>query len=181
MHIVIATPLYPPDIENPAPYVKELAGRLINNHEITIVTYGHLPEQVQGVNIITVRKNIPLLFRLFAYGKALRRVTKNADIIYAENGPSVELPISLVSLVTRVPLVVHVGDKLAHKHASSHFLLRVIERLSHRRAEKIITDIPSLKPEIFPLEQVRTTNQNAWNESWEKHVQMLEHTLTHAK
>lgn len=180
MRIVLATPLYPPDTEDPAPYVKELARHLASQHIITIVTYGRLPENVPGVQIVAVNKRRPLPLRLIAYTMALRRVARDADVLYAQNGPSTELPAGLVALVTRTPLVMHIGDPVAHEHAATHPLLRLIERFAFSRAQAVITDSPLPRPEILPLEPEPVAAQDAHRVSWEMHLRTLENTFTHA-
>jgi hypothetical protein len=49
MKIVIATPIYPPELGGPATYTKELATRLANIHDITIVAFTNAPQPVSGV------------------------------------------------------------------------------------------------------------------------------------
>ena len=65
MKILIVTPLYPPDIAGHSAYVKELALRLREAHTVTILAYNHIPEKIEGVNIITIQKHLPTLVRLF--------------------------------------------------------------------------------------------------------------------
>jgi len=171
MRIVVATPLYPPDIAQPAPYVKELVSRL--GKDAVVLTYGHLPEQVAGVDIVAIDKRFPLPVRLFLYTRALWRQLRTADVLYLQNGPSVELPALIALAVRRTPLVVHIADKAAHDFAHHHGLRRVLERMVFSRARAIVTNTPPLRPEILPLEAYPTTQLETWEQTWHNHLSEL--------
>ena len=179
MKIILATPLYPPDIAEPAPFIKELATRLKEHHEIAIVTYGHLPEKIPGVTIRAVDKRQPLFVRLFQYTVLLFKSAKKAEFIFAENGASVELPVALVTLFLRRPLLVHIGDQGAHARASSNVLLRAVERLAHMSAHTVLTEGPLPRPEILPFAPEPRAALDAYEVSWEKYLEQLEHIFTH--
>ncbi len=174
MRIVLATPLYPPDVEDLAQYVKELAQRLSTKHMITIITYGYMPEKIPNVKIITVNKHNVLPLRLIAYTASLLHETCNTDIIYAQNGPSTELPVGLVALVSNTPLIMHIGDQIAHKRISNNMFKQIIEKFAFHKAKTIITDSPIKLPEIIPFEDKSLIAQNLYNISWKKHVSILE-------
>ncbi len=174
MKIIIATPLYPPDIASPAPYVKELAKRLKEKHEITVVIYGHLPEKVPGVSFVCVDKRHPLPLRLLRFSFALWKAVRDADMLYCENGASVELPAGLVTLFTRRPLIVHIGDPIARKNAEKNYLLKYIERFAARRAREVINETPTPRPEIIPLDPTPQAELDAYEKSWNTHINTLE-------
>ncbi len=181
MRILLATPLYPPDIAEPAPYVKELAKRLSKEHIVTIVAYGTLPEKIQGVRIIAVNKRRPLLLRLLAYTTALVRASRDADLIYAENGASVELPAGLVALITGRPLVIHIGDKDAHERAARNKLYFFIEKFAILRAQRTIIETPMKRPEILPLEPRPDAALAAYEASWSMHFNSLNTIFAHER
>ena len=172
MKIVLATPLYPPDIAEPAPYVKELARRLAPDHQVTVLAYGRLPEKVPGVTIVAIDKRRPLPVRLFLYTIALLRAARSADIVYTQNGPSVELPVAVVNFFLRRPLVARWGDEAAHTYAQKKFMRRTVERLAFGGA-KIVTGSPLPRPEILPFEPQPTDALAAWEESWQMHLREL--------
>jgi hypothetical protein len=178
MHIVLATPLYPPDIAPPAPYVKELAKRLSGGHQVTIVTYGKLPEQVAGVQIIAVPKNRMLLARLIQYTRHLLRAARKADILYAQNGASVELPLLLVSFITTTPIVLCFGDAAAHARTKSRPILRYLERMARARAKSVVHDVPPSRPIILPLEPRPEQELLAYEMEWRDHANKLERLFT---
>lgn len=180
MKVVLATPLYPPEIVPPAPYVKELAKRLARLHDVTIVAYARLPEKVPGARIIGVNKRRPLPLRLLSYFFALLGAARRADIIYAMNGASVELPATLVTFITGRPLVFHIGDTAAHERVKRSRLLRAIERLAFSRAKEIVTDAPAARPEILPFEPYPADAVAAYERSWEAHLRALEGAFGHA-
>ncbi|OGZ18554.1 MAG: hypothetical protein A2494_02595 [Candidatus Lloydbacteria bacterium RIFOXYC12_FULL_46_25] len=179
MKIVIATPLYPPDIGDPAPYVKELAKRLAENDEVTVVSYGRLPEKVFGASFVSIEKRHPLPLRLLRFTIALFRATRKADVLYAENGASVELPAGIVALLTKKPLVLHIGDKVAQDKAESGVLLRSIHTFAHGRARKVIQIIPKTRPEILPFTERPDAEFDAYERSWNTHIHELEEIFTH--
>ncbi len=180
MRIVLATPLYPPEIAEPGPYIKELAKRLVKLHGVTIVAYARLPEKVPGVRIVAVDKRQPLLRRLISFFFALLHAAREADIIYAMNGASVELPVALLSLFMSRPLIVRIGDMAAHERARSGWL-RSIERSAFTRARRVITDGPAPRPEILPFETFPAEQLGTHERSWEEHLRMLEDLFTHAR
>jgi Glycosyl transferase 4-like domain len=180
MKIVLATPLYPPEIAEPAPYVKELAKRLTKLHEVTVVAYARLPEAVPGLRIIAVDKRRLLLVRLLAYFFALLRAARRADLVYAMNGASVELPAIFATFFIGRPFVFHVGDTAAHERAKRSRILRFIERSAFSRAKRVLNDSPGARPEIIPLEPFPAEKMTAYERSWQAHIDVLEDTFSHA-
>jgi len=169
MRVLISTPLYPPDIEPQARYVKELAIRLSDTHEVTLLTYGRIPERIPRVTIHAVPKHIPLVVRLIVYTRALWSMQKSADAIFSENGASVELPLMLVSLLSRVPIVFHEGDVCAQERNKGDVLFKTIHRLAARGAKKL-TGTPLQKPEVFRHLPFPKTAYAAYADSWQKHI-----------
>ncbi len=168
MRIVLATPLYPPEIADAAVYAKELARRLAENHDITVVAYTHLPEQLPGVTVIAVDKLQSRVSRILAFRTALARAARCADVVIAINGASVELPV----LVTRHPRLVFVtADATAHARGGA------LERLAARRADAVLTEVPPQKPEILPLEPEPTIALAAWKDAWQTHLAELDSLL----
>ncbi len=112
MKIVLATPLYPPEIGGPATYVKELAHKLRDEHEVTIVAYASTSEKVPGTTLITVSKRRALPVRLAKFTYELWRVSRRADVVYVQNAVAAGLPAVIVRLLTRTPVVLKfVGDE----------------------------------------------------------------------
>lgn len=173
MKIVITTPLYPPDTAPLAVYTKELAKRLSKDNSVIVITYAHMPEKLDGVKIISVNKRQPLPLRLISFTYTLFKNSKDADIIYTENGASVELPVFVSSLLKRRPLILHIGDKPAFEHAEKSFLLRMIKNLICRRANEVVTDTPMERPEILPFVENDSSEEIKYEESWEKHTTQL--------
>jgi hypothetical protein len=169
MRILIATPLYPPEVADAAAYAKELARRLAEHHDVTVAAYAHLPEELPGVKVIAVEKRQPRFGRLAAFRKALTRAAREADAVIAINGASVELPL----LSTSIPFVFCLADHAAH--ARSGFL----ERITHARARGIVNDIPPRRPEILPLEPEPKDALAAWESAWQDHLRALDTLLHH--
>lgn len=174
MKILLATPLYPPDIEQPAPQVKELATRLSSSHEVHVLTYGRLPEQIPGVQITAVSKARALPLRLVSFMLALHKLTRTCDVMYIQNGASVELPASIVSMLTRKPLILHFGDTRAHDWADRSFVYKIIENFASRIARKTVSDLPPVRPEIVPFAPYPAKALEAYESGWRTHIQALE-------
>ncbi len=191
MRLLIATPLYPPDIAPLAVYVKELSRRLSKEGvSVTVLAYGHLPEQIPDVEIIPIRKDQPLISRLLAFANALRKATRNADILLLPNGASVELPAFIISLFTRTPIIFAVTDHVALTGATRRTVLRRIFCRIYARAKEIIHDVdmtlpctdskksillptPLPRPEILPFTQFPTDAFTRYEDSWKTHITNL--------
>lgn len=181
MKIVLATPLYPPDIAESAAYVKELATRLRKEHDVTIVAYAHIPERVPGVAIVTVEKRQPLPLRLTAYFGALWRASRGADILFVENGASVELPAALVSLFRGQQLTMHLGDIPAYNRSEKKLTLRMIGHFARARSHAVIAESPLERPEILPFVPLPTEAQATYEASWGAHLATLATAFTYAR
>jgi hypothetical protein len=178
MKVVIATPLYPPDLAEPAPYSKELARRLVGAHDVTVLAYGYLPEAVPGVKVEVVNKRQPLPVRLFLYTLSLLGAAKNADVVIAENGPSVALPAGLVARLVRIPFIMHVGDAAAHAHGINS-AYGFPERLLEGAAAKVVSDMPLPRPEVLPFGIPAAHSPEAYEASWETHLAALFAGMNH--
>lgn len=199
MKLLIATPLYPPDIAPLAVYVKELARRLGGHLDVTVIAYAQIPEKVPGVRIVPVVKNIPLPFRLAQFTKVLAREARKHDVLFVQNGASVELPASLVSFVCSTPMIVHLGDAVARASAEKRSVLKKIFNLVLSRATRVVYDehiitptlddpkkviivpLPLQRPEILPFHEYPSDAMDAYEHSWDMHIQSLIEIFNHAK
>lgn len=189
----MVTPLYPPDIAGAAPYIKELATRLKSDYSITVLTYGHLPEQIPGVRIVSTSKRDHLFVRLFYFARTLTRELAHADVVFIENGPSVELP-SIFALCTyRKKVLMHVGDTRALMGSIARARHRLILRLAWRKATQVLIPEyvdplslqsvhtkkiqyipdPEQRPEIHPLLDYPQARFDAYELSWKAHLAVL--------
>jgi hypothetical protein len=168
MHIVLATPLYPPDIADPAPYTYELARRLSLRHTVTVVTYGRFPEVIANVTIRAVDKRLPTRTRLTQFTHELQAATKDADVLYIQSGMSAELPAMFVHKPT---LRMYWRQSAEQKNKS--ILRRGIAYLIKRRVTIVEPDESLERPEILPFtDDVRA--HALWDKAWDRHIVMLE-------
>lgn len=179
MRILLLTPLYPPDVAEPAPYIKELSRRLAREHEVTVLAYGRLPEQVAGVRMVMINKLLPLPVRLLRYTLVLFSEVLRADAVYAENGPSVEVPAIVATSITRKPLIVHLGDRHAYHRAKESALFGLIARVAEQRAQRVVAGSPLPRPEILPFGPRPDTALAAYEASWSAHLKDIADALTH--
>ncbi len=174
MKILILSPLFPPDVGAPAPYVKALMCCL-KGHTVTGLIYGYLPESVEGVSITAIDKRTWVVRRLIAYTKALVQARRDVDLIILNNAPSVELPMLLVSLCSQNTIVLCESDPLAIKSSSKGFY-KLLHALLVRRSKKIIT-LPNetiyTAPEQLPFNTVDTLVTDIQNKWWHDHINEL--------
>jgi glycosyltransferase involved in cell wall biosynthesis len=99
MRLVIATPLYPPEIGGPATYAALLArGLPPRGIEVEVVPFGEV-------------RLLPKLLRHYAYYRRVKRALRGADLALALDPVSVGLPTMLAARRAKKPYVVKiVGD-----------------------------------------------------------------------
>ena len=109
MKVLVATPLYPPDIGGPATYAKilleELPGKGI---EVEVVKFSDVRHLLKGV-------------RHLVYFLRIWRALRNADVILALDPVSVGLPACMAARVTRKPLVVKIVGDYAWEQGQQRF------------------------------------------------------------
>lgn len=112
MKILIATPIYPPEIGGPATYTKEVCERLHDQHSITVMAYTDEREAFPGTKLVTVSKRRPMLVRLIKYFLAVWKESKHVDVIYVQNAMAAGIPVALVSILRGIPFILKfVGDE----------------------------------------------------------------------
>ena len=101
MKIIISTGIYPPEIGGPSEYARKLFETLlIQNHDVTIVTYGSLKKFTTG-------------FRHFLYFCRLFLGAYDTDYIIAMDTYSVGLPAVIFAILLKKKIVIRVaGDFL---------------------------------------------------------------------
>ena len=163
MKILIATGIYPPDIGGPATYVKKLASDFGKKGiEVKVVTYGKPLESMfskKSSRLFIISKKWPKGLRHILYFWKLLRLTRESDIIYAQNSTSVGLPVLLASkLLCKKFVLKIVGDAAWERYCQwnkekpdnlerfqkEHYdliteFLRRIQILVAKNAQKIIT------------------------------------------
>ncbi len=132
MKIVIATPIYPPEIGGPATYTKELCERLHDTHDITVVAYTDVGTRFEGTKLIPVSKRRPLPVRLHLYLFTLLKAARDADLVYVQNAMASGLPTAIACMILRKPFVLKfVGDE-AWERATQR-------RLTKKRLEEFLS------------------------------------------
>jgi len=143
--ILIATPLYPPEIGGPATYAKLLQERLPG---VRLVKFGDV-------------RHLPKLIRHAAYFFKCISASQRADVVYALDTVSVGLPATLAARLTGRKFVVRVPGDYAWEQGRQRFgvkdeledfqtkkygwkveLLRRIQRFVVRNAKEVV--VPSV-------------------------------------
>ncbi len=117
MRIVIATPLYPPEIGGPATYVKILEmGLPARGMDST----GSPQVEVAVVKFSDVR-HLPKIIRHIAYFWRVRRALRTADLVLALDPVSVGLPACIAAWLAKKPFVVKIVGDYAWEQGQQRF------------------------------------------------------------
>jgi glycosyltransferase involved in cell wall biosynthesis len=112
MRVILATPIYPPEVGGPVTYIVELAQRLRGNHHIVVVAYTDSLEPIPHTHLIAVSKKNMLPVRLYRYFFTLLREARQSDVIYVQNAVATGLPAVLVGWWLKKPVILKfVGDE----------------------------------------------------------------------
>ncbi|MCX6787559.1 MAG: glycosyltransferase family 4 protein [Candidatus Kaiserbacteria bacterium] len=167
MKIVIATPLYPPEIGGPATYAKLLIeGLPAKGIEIELVKFSEV-------------RHLPKIIRHYAYYRRVLKAARHADVVLALDPVSVGLPAMCAAKKARKPFVVKiVGDyaweqgvqrfgvmqnlDVFVKTKQKNFFVRVLQKVQAlvvSAAKYVIVPSPYLKDIILewgiPEEKIR--------------------------
>lgn len=181
MKIIITAPLFPPEITIGSIYIKKLAQTLKEvDFKIQVLTYSIFPEKINGVKITKVNKQLPLPIRLIVFTFKLWKLARKNDVIFSQNGASVEFPIFLMSKLIKKPYIIYISDKKAFNYTKDKILLNYIQRKTFKKAFQIIKDIPDPKPEVTPFDNKIKDKINLYKNSWEKHIKYIKKILKNA-
>lgn len=184
MRVLIATPLFPPDIADPAPYIKELAARLSDQHTVSILCYGTIPEDIPGVTFSVVKKHWPTVLRLAWCTVQLWWHSRRADVVLIENGPSTELPALLVSFVSRRRFLLQLSDTKVQYRGMATWIHRQLRKrvsvvITPQESEHATTiPLPLPRPEILPFASYPYEAIATYESSWKEHIVALNSHLT---
>ncbi len=109
MRLVIATPLYPPEIGGPATYVRELENGL----------------PARGIEVITIKfsdvRHLPKVVRHYVYYRKVLAALKTADAVLALDPVSVGLPAMKAAQKLKKPFVVKIAGDYAWEQGVQRF------------------------------------------------------------
>lgn len=109
MRLVIATPLYPPEIGGPATHTLFLEHMLpAHDIEVETVPFAHVRHWPKGL-------------RHIQYAWRLWRAARRADVLFAQDTVSAGLPALLAARLARVPLLVRVPGDHAWEQGRQRF------------------------------------------------------------
>lgn len=109
MKIVIATPLYPPEIGGPATYVKLLEEGLPKKGiEVEVVKFGEV-------------RHLPKIVRHYAYYRRVFAAARRADVVFALDPVSVGLPAMFAAKRVHKPFVVKIVGDYAWEQGMQRF------------------------------------------------------------
>lgn len=161
--IIIATGIFPPDIGGPATYCEKLANDLVSQDiSVKVICYSDVKEYGRyNFPVVRISRNYPKVVKHLIYLWKLLVISKDADVIYAQNPVSAGLPALLASRILRKKMVLKLvsdgaweyyvtqvknyDDPEKFQHQTYDFkteFLRKIQKMSAKGAGKII--VPSL-------------------------------------
>lgn len=144
--VLIATPLYPPDIGGPATYTTLLERELPQHgYEVTVVSFG-------------ASRHLPKVFRHIHFFVRVFRAARGQDIVLAQDPVSVGLPSMYAAKLRRKKFVIRMPGDYAWEQSTQRFgvidtidvfqkkrygfrveLLRSLQQFVTRRADAIMT------------------------------------------
>lgn len=181
MRIAILTPLFPPDVGEPAPYAKLLAKKLSEaEHDVSVLLYGHLPENVDGVKFVCTDKRKWTFVRLYLYTMRLLMKQSKYDLLIINNGLSTEFPATYVTPFKKSSTILVVSDPIAKAKSQTGMYKNIHENLKKKAIATLdVTNAPDRhKPEIHPFKPVSEITQDNHDKWWNRH---LEEILSYAK
>ena len=109
MKLVIATPLYPPEIGGPATYVKILEeGLPTHNIDVEVVKFSDV-------------RHLPKIIRHYAYYRRVLKAARHADVVLALDPVSVGLPAMCAAKKAGKPFVVKIVGDYAWEQGQQRF------------------------------------------------------------
>lgn len=107
--VIIATPLYPPEIGGPSTYVKLLEeGLPKKNIEVKVVKFGDV-------------RHLPKIIRHYVYYRRVLKAARNADVVLALDPVSVGLPAMKAAQKAKKPFVVKIVGDYAWEQGRQRF------------------------------------------------------------
>lgn len=109
MRLVIATPLYPPEIGGPATYAKLLEDGLpAHGIEVVVVKFGEV-------------RHFPKIIRHYMYYRRIRAALRGADAVLALDPVSVGFPVMLAAKREKKPFIVKIVGDYAWEQGQQRF------------------------------------------------------------
>lgn len=109
MKLVLATPLYPPEIGGPATYAKLLEeGLQEKGIEVVLVKFGEV-------------KHLPKIIRHYVYYRRVLKAARHADVVLALDPVSVGLPAMYAAQRAKKPFVVKIVGDYAWEQGTQRF------------------------------------------------------------
>lgn len=111
MKIVLAAPIFFPDVGGPATHVYKIAEFLSQKGlGVTVVTYGEQKTATTlPFEVIRISRSFPKLVRWFLYTTSIIQKSIGSDLIYAFDLTATGLPAALTSLIFRKPFFLRIG------------------------------------------------------------------------
>lgn len=147
MKIIVTSPLFAPEIAEPAPYVKTISKQLGQDQEVIVLTYSNIQNLDNNKNLIAIKKNQASILRIFQYLLKLLKITKKNDIIYAQSGLSTSLA-SLISAKLK-------GAKIIYRYSEDEAYLRYKKNIDQQTSSEEFLKKNNLPFKIKSLKKIQ--------------------------
>jgi len=111
MKIILAAPIFFPDVGGPATHVQKIAEFLTQKgYTVSVISYGEDPGEKQfPFSVTRISRSQPRFIRWFRYTGAVLRATFGADLVYAFDLTAAGLPAALATRLFRKPFFIRIG------------------------------------------------------------------------
>lgn len=130
MKIIIAGGIFPPDPGGPATYTNVIAGELQKNgHHVEVVCFSDTTEdRNETFKVYRISRKLNRIVRYLKYLQVLKKISKGADLIYAQGPTSGGWQAMKVAKKYKIPYIVKmVGDYAWEQLRVNHDSLVTIE------------------------------------------------------
>src|SRR3989344_3288325 len=136
MKIIIATGIFPPDIGGPATYSETMARELTKRgFEVAVITYADRSKnqeagiKKQGYGIVRISRIYPKGLRHFVYFWKLLRISRGADVVYAQDLISAGLPAFAAAKLLRKKFALKiVGDYACEQYQNQKSIRQLADK-----------------------------------------------------
>lgn len=124
MRVVIAAGIFPPDIGGPATYAEQIANALsASGRELSVVCYSSVrsDEAQRPYPVYRIPRNLPKVITYARYWYRLLRLSRTADVIFAQGPTAGGLQSYIINRLFHTPYVVKVTGDYAWEQGTARF------------------------------------------------------------
>ena len=148
MKITIASGIFPPDIGGPATY-SQLIAREFSKRNIDVKVICYSDEDSNSDNVIRILRKQNKLIRYWLYFWNLLKLSKDADVIYAQGPLAAGMPTMWVSKILRKKFVIKIVGDYAWEQGVNQFGVKdLIEPFQKKRYSQKVEKIRKIQKRV---------------------------------